>query len=157
MENGTGEEAPRSVAELRGALVDLAAPGADGTMAHPDVIEPPASRGDDRKVGRISEGEGRAKHGVPLYLEEVAPREASFRQGQTIPASGAVTSNTVRSLNPLFVEWLMGWPPGWTLIAWTDFACSATALSLWTQHMRSVLSQLGLPAEAPPAQLGLFG
>lgn len=71
--------------------------------------------------------------------------------------TGKPHSKERRSLNPLFVEWLMGWPPGWTLLAWTDFACSATALYLWKQRMRSALSQLGLPAEAPPAQLGLFG
>lgn len=93
---------------------------------------------------------------VPLYLEEVAVREACFRQGQTIPTSGAVPSKTGRSLNPLFVEWLMGWPPGWTLLAWTDFACSATELSLFKQRMRSALSQLASPAAAPPAQLALF-
>jgi hypothetical protein len=41
--------------------------------------------------------------------------------------------------------------------AWTDFACSATELSRFKQLMRSALSQLGSPAEAPPAQLALFG
>lgn len=71
--------------------------------------------------------------------------------------AGQVSSPPRRSLNPLFVEWLMGWPPGWTLVAWTDFACSATELSLFKQRMRFALLQLGLPHEAPPAQLALFG
>ena len=70
---------------------------------------------------------------------------------------GATSSPDRRSLNPLFVEWLMGWPPGWTLLAWTDFACSATELSLWKQRMRSALFALGSPAEAPPVQQSLFG
>jgi hypothetical protein len=70
---------------------------------------------------------------------------------------GGIPSPDRRSLNPLFVEWLMGWPPGWTLLAWTDFACSATELSLFKQRMRSALLSLGLPREAPPAQLALFG
>ncbi|OAP40371.1 hypothetical protein AU381_00135 [Sinorhizobium glycinis] len=70
---------------------------------------------------------------------------------------GEPSSKERRSLNPLFVEWLMGWPPGWTLLAWTDFACSATELSRFKQRMRSALLQLGLPREAPPAQLALFG
>lgn len=76
---------------------------------------------------------------------------------QQTSTTGSVSSRDRRSLNPLFVEWLMGWPPGWTLLAWTDFACSATELSLFKQRMRSALSQLALPAEAPPAQLALFG
>lgn len=70
---------------------------------------------------------------------------------------GGIPSKERRSLNPLFVEWLMGWPPGWTLLAWTDFGCSETALCLWRQRMRSALSQLASPTAAPPAQLALFG
>lgn len=75
----------------------------------------------------------------------------------TITTVGETHSRPRRSLNPLFVEWLMGWPPGWTLLAWTGFACSATALCLWKQRMRSALSSLALPQEAPAAQLSLFG
>lgn len=41
------------------------------------------------------------------------------------------------TLNPLFVEWLMGWPPGWT-----DFAPLGTESSRWWRRMRSELSQL---------------
>jgi hypothetical protein len=70
---------------------------------------------------------------------------------------GEVSSHPRRSLNPLFVEWLMGWPPGWTLLAWTDFACSEMELSRFRQRMRSALSSLASPQEAPPAQLALFG
>nr|WP_292636852.1 hypothetical protein [Mesorhizobium sp.] len=69
---------------------------------------------------------------------------------------GEISSKDRRSLNPLFVEWLMGWPRGWTLLAWTDFACSETELSLFKRRMRSALLQLALPSAAPPAQLGLF-
>jgi hypothetical protein len=64
---------------------------------------------------------------------------------------GQVSSPECRSLNPRFVEWLMGWPPGWTY-----FACSATELSRFKRRMRSALSALALPAEATPAQLALF-
>ena len=42
-----------------------------------------------------------------------------------------------RRLNPLFVEWLMGWPIGHALCA-----CSATEFTHWQQHMRGALSQL---------------
>ena len=83
--------------------------------------------------------------------------ELCSRLDQTTSTVGETPSKQRRSLNPLFVEWLMGWPPGWTLAAWTDFACSETELSLWKVRMRSALSQLGLPQEAPPQQLALFG
>jgi hypothetical protein len=42
-----------------------------------------------------------------------------------------------RRLNPLFVEWLMAWPPGHSLCA-----CSATEFTLWRQRMRFALSRL---------------
>lgn len=83
--------------------------------------------------------------------------QAFFHQAHPIYTVGGIPSKTRRSLNPLFVEWLMGWPPGWTLLAWTDFACSATELSLWKLRMRFALSQLASPQAAPSAQLGLFG
>jgi hypothetical protein len=79
------------------------------------------------------------------------------RQDLEVVTNGGPLLDERRSLNPLFVEWLMGWPPGWTLLAWTDFACSETELSRFKQRMRSALLSLGLPREAPPAQLALFG
>lgn len=42
-----------------------------------------------------------------------------------------------RRLNPLFVEWLMGWPAGHALCA-----CSGTAWSRYARRMRGALSQL---------------
>lgn len=63
------------------------------------------------------------------------------RQAQTSSISGGPSSNETlssrRQLNPAFVEWLMGWPRGWT-------ACvsSATELSLWRQRMRSELFRM---------------
>lgn len=44
-----------------------------------------------------------------------------------------------RRLNPLFVEWLMGFPPGHALCD-----CSETGFILWQQHMRGALSALPL-------------
>lgn len=97
---------------------------------------------------------------VPLYLEDVASRLSL--PAPATSTDGEKSSHIRRTLNPLFVEWLMGWPPGWTSLALTPLAsnacaCSATALSAWKARMRSALSQLALPAEAPPAQLALFG
>jgi hypothetical protein len=42
-----------------------------------------------------------------------------------------------RRLNPLFVEWLMGWPPGHALCG-----CSETEFTRWQLHMRGALSAL---------------
>jgi len=71
-------------------------------------------------------------------------------------------SRAKRRLNPLFVEWLMGWPTGHALCA-----CSGMELSLWQQRMRGALSQLPMasgpwiwlePAPQPIlTQANLFG
>lgn len=45
-----------------------------------------------------------------------------------------------RRLNPQFVEWLMGWPAGWTSIEPT--ACDAAAMASWRCKLRSRLSSL---------------
>lgn len=69
---------------------------------------------------------------------------------------GGISSTERRSLNPLFVEWLMGWPLGWTLVGLTDLGCSETALSHFKRRMRSEFLRLAsLQAEAP-AQRNLF-
>jgi len=78
-----------------------------------------------------------------------------------ISTDGEEHSHIRRTLNPLFVEWLMGWPPGWTSLALTPpastgFACSGTGLSVWKRRMRSALSSLASPHAVPPAQLSLF-
>jgi hypothetical protein len=67
-----------------------------------------------------------------------------------------------RRLNPLFVEWLMGWPSGHALCA-----SSVTEWCSWQRLMRGALSQLPTaygrwiwkpPAEQPrPVQFNLFG
>lgn len=80
---------------------------------------------------------------------------SSLPAPMTYPVGG-IPSPERRSLNPLFVEWLMGWPPGWTLLVSTAFGCSETALSRFRLDMRSALSQLALH-DAPPAQASLFG
>jgi hypothetical protein len=53
------------------------------------------------------------------------------------PECSSGTPDSPRRLNPDFVEWLMGWPRGWT-----DFAPVATEWSRWSQRMRSELSRL---------------
>jgi hypothetical protein len=88
-------------------------------------------------------------HGIQL-----ANQAESFplsRQYQTISTSGEKSSADTRNLNPLFVEWLMGLPIGWT-------ACevSETELSHWKQRMRSLLSAMRSNAASEPVQLMIF-
>ena len=86
----------------------------------------------------------------PLLKGQAATLASSLPAPPT-STDGEPSSPEHRSLSPQFVEWLMGWPPGWT-----SFACSATALSHWKQRMRSALWQLGLTPEDQPAQMSLF-
>lgn len=107
----------------------------------------------DVQGGRMTRSKERSDE---MLLNGQADALTSSLQDQIIYPVGETSSHPRRSLNPLFVEWLMGWPPGWTLLAWTDFACSATELSRFKQRMRSALSQLASPPAAPPAQLSLL-
>lgn len=59
------------------------------------------------------------------------------RQVLVTPTAGSDTSEPRRTLNPAFVEALMGWPTGWTA-----FGSAATAWSHWLLRMRSELSRL---------------
>ena len=59
------------------------------------------------------------------------------RQVLVTQVAGTDTLEQRRTLNPLFVEALMGWPTGWT-----GFAFVATAWSPWLRRMRFELSQL---------------
>lgn len=64
-------------------------------------------------------------------------------QGQTM-SDGQKSSTpdpTLRQrLNPQFVDWLMGWPPGMTSTEPT--ACDAEAMALWRFKLDSHLSHL---------------
>ena len=55
---------------------------------------------------------------------------------------GSAPSNRTPRLNPLFVEWLMGLPSGWT-----DCDCSATEWFRWKRRMHTELSKLPCPLE----------
>jgi len=59
------------------------------------------------------------------------------RQVLVMKVAGSDTSDARRTLNPLFVEALMGWPTGWT-----GFASVAMGWSPWLQRMRSELLHL---------------
>lgn len=72
------------------------------------------------------------------------------------PPSSPTSPSSLR-LSPEFVEWLMGWPPGWTIPSPgsmrpepTAFAPPATAWSHWLQRQRSWLSALSWSYAPPP-------
>lgn len=78
--------------------------------------------------------------------------DVSSRLGRTTSLDGENTSTEDLTLNPPFVEDLMGWPTGLSASE-----CSETELSRWKAVMRFAMSQLPLPSEAPSVQPGLFG
>jgi len=65
-----------------------------------------------------------------------------------VPPNGDGSSDQRRSLNPQFVEWLMGWPIGWTASEPVE-----TGLSLWLQRSRTALSMLLSRPEPAQGQL----
>jgi hypothetical protein len=94
------------------------------------------------------------KKGKPL--ERVATSHSS-RQDQATP-DGQPSSAPRRSLNPQFVEWLMGWPQGWTRCdtGSTDCAAAVMEFQVWLQRMRGALLKLCSPRISKDAQGSLF-
>ena len=86
----------------------------------------------DWKFGEAGE-RTRARNSRPLN-EQLA----SSHPGPATTRTGGDTSKASPTLNPLFVETLMGWPTGWG-----GFGSAATAWSLWLPSMRGELSRLG--------------
>ncbi len=81
------------------------------------------------------------------HLEQSSP---SRPRGQGTSGNGSKSLKPSRFLNPLFVEWLMGWPPGWTdsttSVEQTSYACWEMASS---QLLLRALSEC-YPFDWPP-------
>ncbi len=71
------------------------------------------------------------------HMDQLANFTVHSPLAPATPALGETTSATPRTLNPAFVEALMGWPEGWTA-----FGSVATAWSPWLRRMRFEFSRL---------------
>ncbi|MER2535499.1 MAG: hypothetical protein ABTQ31_10095, partial [Rhizobiaceae bacterium] len=67
-----------------------------------------------RTLAEETSATGMTKDGVKRQVGLENQANSFHRDHLTYPV-GATLSHPRRSLNPLFVEWLMGWPPAWTL------------------------------------------
>ena len=72
------------------------------------------------------------------HMDQLANFAVHSLPDREILRDGNNTSDTPLTLNPRFVEALMGWP-----IGWTSFGFAATGWSRWLQHMRSEFLRLG--------------
>jgi len=101
----------------------------------------PAAR--DWKSGKASE-KTLSRNSRPLNEQAVC---RPFLPDRATSRAGGDTSKADLTLNPLFVEALMGWP-----IGWTGFGSAATEWSLWLRRMRGELLALAsTPTESEAA------
>ncbi len=72
------------------------------------------------------------------HMDQLANFAVHSLPAREITMDGSNISDQPRTLNPRFVEVLMGWP-----IGWTGFGSVATEWSRWLQHMRFEFCRLG--------------
>ena len=91
--------------------------------------------------GALTRRDGKSRMDL---LDNQAVYFQPFRPAASTPSDGGRSSASTpalpRRLNPDFVEWLMGWPLGWTQ---AGSPLPETEWSRWWQHMRGSLSALG--------------
>ena len=71
------------------------------------------------------------------FVAHSSPQAQPMPDGPTSSASGPTSP---RRLNPIFTEWLMGWPSQWTKAE--PHASSAAGTALWRCALRQQLSCL---------------
>ncbi len=112
--------------EFADQVVNWPTPGANDAMR--------SQMSEDALIGSVDKQESRPK-GKPKILAAEVCRFS--RRDPVNSGDGEKSSKSRRRLNPQFVEWLMGWPFGWS-----DYGCSETALCQFRRRMRSRLLQL---------------
>jgi hypothetical protein len=80
---------------------------------------------------------GKRTIGLPTIASAFSPQAQQIQDGQE---SSPADPTSRRRLNPRFVEWLMGFPLGWTNTEPTD--CDAAAMESWRCRHLSALSLL---------------
>jgi hypothetical protein len=101
---------------------------------------PTPGANDHKGSAEMGQRRGQLDEATEHWQPQQAESHCSLPAPATSTDGGGSSSTGPTSrprLNPAFVEWLMGWPGGWT-----DFAPAATELSLWRRRMRSSLSGL---------------
>lgn len=95
-------------------------------------------------------GEGKGEQLANFVAHRFSPQGPTTPDGPTSspPLHGSPPPSTMR-LNPYFVEWLMGWPMGWTLPT-VRGASSAQETESWRSALQWRLSALlGEPGSSP--------
>ena len=91
--------------------------------------------------GALTRRDGKSRMDL---LDNQAVYFQPFRPAASTPSDGGRSSASTpalpRRLNPDFVEWLMGWPIGWTV---PGSPLPETEWSRWWRHMRGSLYELG--------------
>lgn len=85
----------------------------------------------------------RDRGGGRKHMDQLANFVAYSPQAQPTrdgPQSSPITPASRRRLNPVFVEWLMGWRLNWTAIE--PHACGSAATALWRRRLAAHLSCL---------------
>lgn len=91
----------------------------------------------DKRQPHVDDADGRDHKDGATTSANTPVNGLLGRQVLVTPMAGSDISEPRRTLNPAFVEALMGWPTGWT-----GFGSVETAWSPWLRRMRCELSQL---------------
>lgn len=121
-----------------GSKGDLMLPSAAAQWPTPSARDWRSEEGTTEFVSkRLSETRGQTLSFTAVHsLHQAQPINAG-------PTSSETTPSTPRRLNPIFAEWLMGWPSQWTKAEPSASSASATASwrSALQQHLSSLLAE----------------
>lgn len=137
----------RGAANLKRAVLEWTTPQAHdvtgghltrGGLRSSEMLLPGQAKMWPTPTQRDSKGKSQRGEAAPMdALANMAECSRSFRPDPATSMPGDESSKQTRRLNLRFVEWLMGWP-----IGWTDCERPATASSAYKRRMRSALSGL---------------